>query len=472
MFADQKQFFATIEQLAEEKGIAREVILETIGMAIAAAYKKDYGKRGQIIRAEFDSDTKSFRMYQVKIVVDENMLKPEDDESAELEDGEAAPLASTEKPDAAEPPRRQGGGLAEGATPEGLEAVETDRKIRFNPERHIMVEEARGLEPGIAAGDELKLPLEAKGDFGRIAAQTAKQVIIQKIREAERDTIYREYKDKQGQLVSGTVQRIEGDAVFIDIGRTTGVLTPDERIPGETFHVGMRLRCLLVSLIQGARGLEVRLSRVHPRFVEELFRTEVPEIAQGSVEIKSVAREPGVRAKIAVHSNMDGVDPVGSCVGQRGTRVMTVINELGGEKIDIIEWSPDPAVFIAHALAPAKVADVEVQGAFGRADVLVPEDQLSLAIGRKGQNVRLAAKLTGWRIDISGAQDAAAGGAETKEQGAAESGQTGPEVSGPDGESEEQPETTDGQAEAAAETPAETPAADEVAAVERPDEES
>lgn len=712
MFADQKQFFATIEQIASEKGIAKDTILETIGLAVAAAYKKEYGKRGQIVRAEFDPDAKSFKLYQIKLVVDETMLKSEDESDEQGDRDDFIPPSSR--------------------TGDGQNETEEVRKVRFNPERHTMVAEAQEFQPGIQAGEELRTELPPHDDFGRIAAQTAKQVIIQRIREAERAIIYQEYKAKEGEIVSGTVQRVEGPNVFVDLGRLTALLPPEEQIPGERARIGARVRVLLLSLIETPRGLEARVSRAHQRFVELLFRSEVPEIAQGSVEIKSIAREPGSRSKVAVLSLADRIDPVGACfpgsasvlmedfsykpivelaagefvfthtgerrkitktskrpwagstllvtffgvpdpvevtsehpflytrnvaspenfvpasqivrggflaiptldkmvvdrtiysfelekdflwvlgmylaeghldraevnftlgsheeakakriqsamqrfggtvivrqrahrptvldvkllgwdwhrifkelggqysdqkkiharllflepelqmhvfegwkdgdghfnqkrnrtdvvttsrelvwqmyhillrnhirgniqrrkerldrketfvleiahskqkdyrgffrgdhyfsrirsverksrfnggqvynlevevdnsyivssvsvhncVGQRGTRVMTVMNELDGEKIDIIEYSENPTVFIAKALSPAKIADVEVDAARMRADVAVPEDQVSLAIGRRGQNVRLAAKLTGWRIDIRGA---------------------------------------------------------------------
>jgi N utilization substance protein A len=419
MFADQKQFFATIEQIASEKGIAKDAILDTIGLAVAAAYKKEYGKRGQIVRAEYNPETKSFKLYQVKLVVDDTMLKAEDDE-----DGDQDHDAGVERPkrrfgaDDEQRYGKSGQDLSGEPRPTGAgEEEDGPRKVRFNPERHIMAADAQEFQPGIQAGEELRTDLPPQDEFGRIAAQTAKQVIIQRIREAERTIIYQEYKAKEGEIVSGTVQRVEGPNVFVDLGRLTALLPPEEQIPGERARIGARVRVLLTSLLETPRGLEARVSRAHPRFVELLFRSEVPEVSQGSVEIKSIAREPGSRSKVAVLSVVDGIDPVGSCVGQRGTRVMTVMNDLGGEKIDIIEYSDDPAVFIAKALSPAKIADVEIDAARMRADVAVPEDQISLAIGRRGQNVRLAAKLTGWRIDIRGAAGEVMG---TSDEGTAE----------------------------------------------------
>ena len=263
-----------------------------------------------------------------------------------------------------------------------------------------MIEEARKIKKGVKPGDELVFPLETKEDYGRIAAQTAKQVIIQRIREAERESMLSEYKNKQGEIISGIVQRIEGGNVFLDLGRTTGILLREEQIRGERYRLGERIKALLFLVEQGPRNINLYLSRSHPRFLAKLFEMEVPEIANGIVEIKAVARESGSRAKIAVASNQEGIDPVGSCVGQKGVRVGTVISELGGEKIDIIEWAESSNVFIANALSPAKVLEVEIKPKTKEAKIMVDEDQVSLAIGKGGQNVRLAAKLTGWKLDI------------------------------------------------------------------------
>ncbi len=250
-------------------------------------------------------------------------------------------------------------------------------------------------------GDEIEFPLEVDREFGRIAAQTAKQVIIQRIREAERESVYEEYKEKVGQIVSGIIQRIEGNNIFFDIGKATGVLFPEEQIPQEYYKIGQRLRLYITDVQKDSRGSIINLSRAHPKMVSQLFALEVPEITSGTVEIKSIAREPGSRSKIAVESKEERVDPIGSMIGQKGTRVQAVINELSGEKIDIVEWSEDPIKFISASLSPAKVLDVKIDNKKKQAEVIVPEDQLSLAIGIKGQNVRLSAKLTNWRIDIT-----------------------------------------------------------------------
>lgn len=383
---DTKTFSSVVEQICEEKGIAKEKVLETIEMALAAAYKKEYDRRGQNIKIKFDLDTGKMQISQIKLVVDLSMLKSEEEE-------DEAPMQDRD-PD-----------------PEGV-GKELEKKVRFNPERHIMTEEVSKLTAKetnlskdklkkIKPGDEIEFPLEIKRDFGRIAAQTAKQVIIQRIREAEREVIYDEYKEKEGQIVSGVIQRIENNNVFIDIGKTTGLLFPEEQIPREHYRMGQRLRVYIIEVQKGSHGPTIALSRAHPKMVSQLFALEVPEISAGTVEIKSIAREAGSRSKIAVVANEERVDPIGSMIGQKGTRVQAVINELAGEKIDIIEWSKDQAKFISSSLSPAKVIDVKIDKEKNQAKVIVPEDQLSLAIGAKGQNVRLAAKLTNWKIDIT-----------------------------------------------------------------------
>ncbi len=372
---DLKTIKSSLEELAEEKGISKEKVVETIELALAAAYKRDYGKHGQIVRAEFNLETGVISFRQIKIVLDESMIKPEGEtgEDEKFSDKDESPLSG-----------------------ENNEV----RKVRFNPERHLLIEEAAKIKPDVIAGEELEFPLEIHHDYGRIAAQTAKQVIIQRVREAEREAIYDEFKEKQGGVVSGIVQRIEGRNVYIDLGRTTAVLPAEEQVPHEHYRMGERIKGLLLMTDKNPRSPSIYLSRTHPRFVSKLFEIEVPEIAQGIVEIKGIAREAGSRSKIAVISKEASIDPVGSMVGQKGVRVSTVIAELGGEKIDIISWSDDPARFISNALSPAKVLDIELDDAAHEAHVLVDEAQLSLAIGRSGQNVRLAAKLSGWKIDI------------------------------------------------------------------------
>jgi len=371
---DQKQFLLALNQIAEEKGIPQEQIIETLEMAIAAAYKKDYGKKGQNIKVKFDPKTGEIKVFQVFLVVNKSMLREEIE-------GEEPTEEEIEK--------------------EEIEEKEgTLKKIRFNPFKHLMVEEAQKIKKGAKPGDEIQIKLEAHTDYGRIAAQTAKQVIVQRLREAEREVVFNEYSGKEGEVVSAIVQRIEGRNVFLDIGKASGVLFPEEQIPGERFFIGQRLRVYILKVERNPKGANIILSRAYPKLVSRLFAIEVPEISNGAVQIKSIAREPGSRTKIAVYSEEEGVDPVGSCVGQKGSRVQTVINELGGEKIDIIEWNEDIDKYIGNALSPAKVLDVETDEKTRTALAIVPNDQLSLAIGQKGQNVRLAAKLTGWKIDV------------------------------------------------------------------------
>ena len=364
-----------------DRGIPREKIMETIELALAAAYKKDYGKKGQIVRAKFDPKSGQAGFWQVKIVVDESMLKNEEEAEEER---------------TAEPERER----ERERDKEGSELEEGVRKVRFNPERHIMLEEARKINPDAKSGEELTFPLETQAEYGRIAAQTAKQVIIQRLREAERESIFNEFASREGGIISGLVQRVEGRNVFLDLGRATAVLPREEQIRGERYRIGERVKAYLTLVEKNPRGPGLYLSRSHPRFVIKLFEMEVPEIQNGIVEIKAVAREAGSRSKVAVASKEEGVDPVGSCVGQKGIRVGTVIAELGGEKIDIIEWRENPEEFISKALSPAKVLDVEINPERKEAEATVAEDQLSLAIGKGGQNVRLAAKLTGYKINI------------------------------------------------------------------------
>lgn len=369
-----RDFTSAVSQISEEKGISPEKVLETIEQAIAAAYKKDYGKKGQIIKAKLDAQTGEVKFWQVKIVVDQDSLYSEE-ELEGLKD------------------RKE-------EEEEGIDG----KKVKFNPEKHIMIDEAQKIDEKIKVNDELETFLESKKDYGRIAAQTAKQVIMQKLREAERESVFGEYKDKEGEILSGIVQRIEGRNIFLDIGKTLGVLAKEEQVPGEFYRPGQRLKVFVVQVEDTPKGPRVFLSRAYPKLISKLFELEVPEIADGQVEIKAIAREAGYRTKIAVASNTEGIDPIGAAVGQRGTRVQAIINELGGEKIDIIEWSDDPAKFIANSLSPAKVLEVELMPK-NKVVCIVPEDQLSLAIGKDGQNVRLAAKLTGWKIDVRGKEE-------------------------------------------------------------------
>lgn len=279
-----------------------------------------------------------------------------------------------------------------------IEVVPDDAEIE-NEAAQITETKARKKDPSLKAGDFIIDPLPPI-DFGRIAAQTAKQVIVQKVRDAERIRQYNEYKDRIGEIVNGIVKRVETGNIIVDMGRAEAVLRWDELIPREQFHNGDRIRAYLMDVRQEVRGPQIFLSRTHPQFMAKLFAQEVPEIYDGVIEVKAVARDPGSRAKMAVTATDSSIDPVGACVGMRGVRVQAVVTELQGEKVDIIQWSPDPAVFIVNALAPAEVVKVVLDEEAHRIEVVVPDDQLSLAIGRRGQNVRLASQLTGWYIDI------------------------------------------------------------------------
>jgi N utilization substance protein A len=368
---DIKALKVALEQLEQEKKIGHEKVVDAVEKSLAAAYQKEYGKRGQIVRCQINFDTGETSFEQVKIVVDESTVRmPVEGEEEVYE----APVA-------------------EGETVEGL-------LPRYNEERHILLSSAKLLKKNAELGEEIVFPLDNQDDFGRIAAQTAKQVIVQKLREAERESIVGEFTDKQETIVSGVVQRIERGTAFIDLGRTTAILPFEEQIPSERLRPGERIRAYLFSIEEGFRGLSIRLSRTHPKFLIELFKNESAEIAQGVVEIVAVAREPGSRSKIAVKSNDERIDPIGACVGQRGVRVSAITDELSGEKIDVIEWSPDARRFIATALSPAKAISIELNEEEKKAVVTVTPLEQSLAIGKGGQNVRLAAKLTGWKIDI------------------------------------------------------------------------
>ena len=357
---DLKSLNSALEELQQERGISRESVLEALETALAAAYRREYGKRGQIIRATFNPQTGDMEFRQAKIVVDNTLVRGEDEEPVD----------------------------------------DDDHRSRFNPEQHIMIEDARRIKKDAVLDEEVSFPLEPREEFGRIAAQAAKQVIMQKVRESERASIIAEYGEREGEIVTGHVQRFERGNLYVDLGRATAILPYDEQIPGERYRQGERVRALLLRVDESVRGTFIRLTRSHPNFLIKLFEAEVPELASGVVVAKGVVREPGSRAKIAVHSNDEHVDPVGSLVGQRGVRVAVVTSELGGEKIDVVEWSEDPAEYVKEALKPAQVIETELHEEENRAVISVSEDQQSLAIGRGGQNVRLAARLTGWKIDI------------------------------------------------------------------------
>ncbi len=376
------QILQAIEQICDEKGLPKDKVIETIEQALAAAYKKDNQAKDKNIKVEFDIETGGARVFDEKEVVEDFDLEPVEEKREALREQR---LAAEEAGDTE---------LAEKLDEEEKELP------RFHAKSELMLSEAVTIKPDAAIGDIIRTEMPVTEEYGRMAAQTAKQVIIQRLREVERDIVFDEFQEQQGELINGVIQRQEGSVVLVDLHRTTGVMPLSDSVRTERYRPGSRMRFYVKEVRMGGKGPEVYLSRSHPEMIRKMFELEVPEITTGTVEIKAIAREAGARSKIAVFTDQDNIDPVGSCVGQRGTRVQTVINELGGEKIDIIEWDDDPAQFVAHALSPAAIINVELDEAEHRATVLVREDQLSLAIGKAGQNVRLAAKLTGWKIDI------------------------------------------------------------------------
>lgn len=338
-------FMSAIEELCEEKGLEKEIVFETVEAALAAAYRKDYGKPKQIIRAKLNRETGKAHMFRVYEIVDSEEELKEREHEMTLD-----------------------------------EAIKFDKKA--------------------VVGGEIVMPLPEEESFGRIAAQTAKQVIIQRIREAERDMMVKEYKDKENSVITGTVQQIDGRNIIISLGKANGIIYPSDQVRGERYYVGQRLKVLVKEVGEGMRGPQILVSRSDEGLIRGLFEMEVPEINAGTVEIKSISREAGSRTKIAVIATEEKIDPVGSCVGQRGTRVQAVLDEIGEEKIDIVLWDEDVEQFIMNALSPAKTSSIIISSKENKAIVYVDKENLSLAIGKGGQNVRLASKLTGWGIDI------------------------------------------------------------------------
>ena len=357
---DLKVLQSTLDQIEAEKNIPREKILEAIEHSLAAAYKKDYGAKGQVIRSHFNPETGDLEFFQVKTVVDDTMVKP-----ALTDDQLADPDFVEEETD------------------------EEDERVRFNVEHHMYLEDAQRMRAGAELGDEiifpLDNPLEDNEEFGRVAAMTAKQVIMQKLREAEKDIKLARYEKMVGTVLMGTIQKVVGGKVFVELApRTIGVVEKQDQARGEWYQPGERIKVYLEKVEPGTRGVRLTLSRTNAEIIRELFKTESPEVATGIVEIKSIAREAGSRTKIAVHSNDPDVDPIGACVGQRGSRINAVTSDLGEEKIDIIVWSEDELLYVANALAPAQVIDIEGSLESKEAKVIVAEDQLSLAIGKEG----------------------------------------------------------------------------------------
>ena len=340
---DGKEFLQTLKELAYEKGIDEEQLFDTIKDALTSAYRRNFNlaQNDRNVRIALSRETGAFHVFAIKDVVEEVT----------------------------------------------------------NDVTEISLARARAIDPDYVVGDVVEIEM-TPANFGRIAAQTAKQVVMQRLREAERGIVYDEYMNRKADIVTGIVQRVEGRNVFVDIGRAEALLMATEQMPTEEYNYGDTLRAYIIEVKRTARGPQILLSRTHPELLKKLFELQVPEMQEGVVEIKSIAREAGSRSKVAVHSSEERVDPIGACVGPHYMRVQAVVDELAGEKIDIVKWSDDPATYIANSLNPAKVISVAVNEAEKVSRVIVPDYQLSLAIGKEGQNARLAAKLTGWKIDI------------------------------------------------------------------------
>lgn len=360
-----------IKQVCEEKNLSYEAVIETIESALAAAYRKDFGIKNQNIKIEFDeSDVAKSKVFDVKTVVED---LPEEEV---VEGEEAEEVVETE------------------------EVVEGEEVKKFNPKTEVQLKDAKLLKKTAKIGDELKIKLDVPAAYGRMAAQTAKQVIIQRLREAEREMVFNDFKDKEHEVVSGVIQRRERRFVLVDLGKSIGILQSEEQIPGEKYIPGERIKVYVKEVSLKAKGPEIVLSRTSEEILRKVFYLEIPEVSNGLIEIKRLAREAGSRSKVAVWTDSENIDPIGSCVGQRGARIQTIIKELGGEKVDIIEYDEDPKKFIINALSPAKILGIDIDEETEKATVAVAADQLSLAIGKGGQNARLAARLTGWKIDI------------------------------------------------------------------------
>ena len=345
-----KEFFEALEELSIEKGINKNYLLDAIENALVTAYKRNFNS-SENVKIVIDEENATIKVYSVREVVEEV----------------------------------------------------------FDPAIEIELEAAKKIDKKAKIGDFVDVEIVPK-DFGRISAQTAKQVIVQKIREAEREIVFTEYSDRQGEIVSGIVQKVDKNLIIVDLGRIEGIMTPNEQIPTETYAVNDRIKAYVVEVQKNSKGVpQMLISRTHPGFVKRLLELEIPEIYEGLIEIKNIVREAGSRTKVAVYSKDPNIDPVGSCVGQRGTRIQNILNELIEEKIDIVEWSEDPVQFIASALSPATVLAVDIDEENKSSKVVVPDGQLSLAIGKDGQNARLSAKLTGWKIDIKSESQIKAG---------------------------------------------------------------
>jgi transcription termination/antitermination protein NusA len=388
-----------IQQICDEKGLSYDSVMETVETALAAAYRKDYGNKMQNIEVEFDVEGGGIKAYDVKTVVEdlpeeeiEAMRRAQAEEAAAREAAEADPFSKPPKREREDHESRNGKTLP------GEEGEE--EKAKFNPKTEVMHSDAKVLKMSVEIGEVMRTELPVATEFGRMAAMTAKQVITQKLREAEREIVFNEYKEQEGEILIGTVQRREGRVILVDIGRSVGVLLPEDQAPNERYNSGDRIKVYVREVTLGSRGPQILLSRTSTELVRTLFEVEIPEIGDGIVIIKDIARDAGHRTKISVHTDDGGIDPIGACIGQRGIRIQTIITELGGEKIDVIEWSEDQENYLLNALSPAKIGEIQLNEETKEATAFVANDQLSLAIGKGGQNVRLAARLTGWQLRI------------------------------------------------------------------------
>lgn len=422
-----------IRQICEEKGLAYESVIDAIESALAAAYRKDFGDKNSNIEVTFDPATAESQIFDVKTVVEDMDL--EELERLEEERKQRAEELALQIEEA----RKNGEEIP-------AISIEEDLGPRFNPKTDIMISQAKVLKMGAQIDDIIRTELPTPSEFGRMAAMTAKQVITQKLREAEREVIFSEFKEHEGQIMNGTVQRREGRVILVDLGRTTAVMRSEDQVPHERYSPGDRLKVFVRQVGLTTKGPEILVSRSSEEMVRNLFETEIPEIKESLVEIKGIAREAGSRSKVAVTTSDESIDPIGACIGQRGSRIQTIITELGGEKVDIVEWNEDPEQFIVNALSPAKIQQLELKEDEQAAYVKVEDDQLSLAIGKGGQNVRLAARLTGWKINISGTEETPAPVAEGEDAPAeepstevAEDAETTEEVAADDVETTEAP---------------------------------
>ncbi len=375
LFKIMSELSSVIRAVCEEKGLEYESVLNTIELSLAAAYRKDFGHKNQNIKVDFNPETAETKVMDVKTVV-EDLPEEEQEEQEETEGNE------------------------DGEKKEKKEVEEDEEEKKFNPKTEIQLSDAQLIKEDAKVGEEIRIELDTPDSYGRMAAQTAKQVIIQKLRESEREMIYNEFKEKEEEVVNGIVQRREGRNILVDLGKAMGYLPFEEQIPGERYRPGERIKVYIKEVDLQSKGPRITLSRTSQEIVRTLFYLEIPELNSGIIEIRAIAREAGSRSKVAVYTESENVDPIGSCVGQKGSRIQTIITELGGEKVDIIEYDEDPVKFIANALSPAKTLSVEVDEKEELAYVKVAPDQFSLAIGRRGENIRLASALTGWKINV------------------------------------------------------------------------